>query len=47
LANDDNLRTLLVWRRVRARAEAGGFNGIVIQDYRIADEVLAKLIENA
>lgn len=45
LANDDNFRSLLVWRRVKARAEAGGFNGPLIHDYRLADEALAQLIE--
>jgi hypothetical protein len=45
LANDDNFRHLLVWRRVKARAEAGGFNGVLIHDYRAADAALAKLIE--
>jgi hypothetical protein len=43
LASDDNFRNLLVWRRVKARAEAGGFNGVLIHDYRAADEALAAL----
>lgn len=43
LANDDNFRSLLVWRRVKARAEAEGFNGVLAHDYRAADEALAKL----
>jgi hypothetical protein len=41
--DDEQLRDVLIWRRVRARAEAGGFNGILIHDYRIADETIAAL----
>jgi hypothetical protein len=44
LASDENFRQLLVWRRVEARARAGGFNGVLVHDYRAADEALAGLV---
>jgi hypothetical protein len=47
LANDENFRHLLVWRRMKARAEAGGFTGVLIGDYRAADQALAHLVEDA
>lgn len=43
LADDENMRHLLVWQRVKKRAEAGGFNGMLASDFRHADQALAAL----
>jgi Mlc titration factor MtfA (ptsG expression regulator) len=45
LADDKNLLHLLVWRRVKARAEAGGFNGVIIHDYAHARAALERLFK--
>jgi len=44
LANDDNMRHLLVWQRVKKRAEAGGFNGMLASDFRYAEAALDALL---
>lgn len=47
LESDDNLVGLIAWRLVKQRAEAGGFNGLLISDLtkaRVAlDEMLARV----
>lgn len=43
LADDENLIDIMAWRIVKARAEAGGFNGLVISDFQLAREVLEQL----
>lgn len=47
LADDENMRHLLVWQRVKKRAEAGGFNGMLASDFRYADAALAALNADA
>jgi hypothetical protein len=44
LARDDHMEHLLVWQRVKKRAEVGGFNGVMASDYRHAREALVALI---
>jgi hypothetical protein len=44
LADDENMSHLLVWQRVKKRAEAGGFNGVLASDYRFVRGALAELV---
>lgn len=46
LADDENMKHLLVWQRVKKRAEAGGFNGMLASDFRLADQALAALTDD-
>lgn len=43
LADDKNMEHLLVWQRIKKRAEAGGFNGPLVHDYRYAREAMDAL----
>jgi hypothetical protein len=44
LADDVNLAYLLAWRLAKVRAEAGGFNGLVIGDLTDARATLDRMI---
>jgi hypothetical protein len=47
LADDGNLINLLAWRRVKGRAEGGGFNGLLGTDLIAARAALEVLLEVA
>lgn len=45
LADDEHLIDLLAWRVVKARIEAGGFNGLKVRDFGKAREALKVLTD--
>jgi hypothetical protein len=45
LADDENLRLLLAWRLVKRRAEADGFNGLLMSDLTKARLTLDAMLE--
>jgi len=43
LWDDEKLTHLLAWRRVRARSEVGGFNGLLAHDFTNARRAIEDL----